>query len=491
MTPLVKSDDGGWKMENGNASVAILYPLSSILAFLLVGCAVGPDYKAPETKVPSQYASTQPATQPTTQAAATQPVLATWWTSFNDPQLDHLIDQAVQSNLDLRIAEARVREARAARGVVASDYYPKVDAAGSYDRSRSSKNVNQGSSQVPTEQNLWTAGFDAAWEVDVFGRVRRSVESADANIDTAVAQRNDVLLSLLAEVARNYVELRGFQRQIAIAQENVKSQQETLGLVQAKFKAGLSSDVDVARSEAQVASTQSQIPLLETSVAQSIHRLSVLLARDPAALTDELLQARPLPQPPPQIPPGVPSELLRRRPDIRSAERSLAAATARIGVATADLFPRFTILGQLGLQANKFTNLGDSSSIFWSVGPGVRWPIFNAGQIRNQIRVEEARTDQALARYEQTVLGALEETENALVAYRQEYVRRAALAQAVSSNERAVKLSQQLYQRGLANFLDVLDAQRSLYLSQDALATSDTTVSSNAVALFKALGGGL
>jgi NodT family efflux transporter outer membrane factor (OMF) lipoprotein len=291
-------------------------------------------------------------------------------------------------------------------------------------------------------------------------------------------------------VARNYVELRGAQRQVTIAQDNVKAQQVTLDLTRAKFNAGLSNDVDVARSEAQVAATQSQIPQLQQQADQAIHRLSVLIGKEPQALLGELQLPAELPAPPPLVPVGLPSELLRRRPDIRRAEANLAGATARIGVATADLFPRFTLTGDLGTESNQFKHIGDSPSIFWSIGPGVSWPVFNAGRIRNQIRVEQARTDQALANYEQTVLNSLEEVESALVAYRQEFVRRESLAAAVSSNQRAVRLSQQLYQRGLANFLDVLDAQRSLYLSQDLLAQSDTTVSSNAVALFKALGGG-
>jgi NodT family efflux transporter outer membrane factor (OMF) lipoprotein len=299
-----------------------------------------------------------------------------------------------------------------------------------------------------------------------------------------------VLLSLLAEVARNYIELRGFQRQVAIARDNVKSQQDTLELTRAKFNAGLTSDLDVARAEAQVESTTSQIPALQSLAAQSMHRLAVLAGQPPAALNARLSSVERIPAPPPEIPVGLPSELLRRRPDIRRAERNLAAATARIGVATADLFPRFTLSGALGLQSSEFSSWGDSSSAFWSVGPGLSVPIFNAGRLRSNVTVQRARTDQALAAYEQAVLTSLEEVENALVAYRKEYVRRAALARAVDANQRAVALSQQLYQRGLSTFLDVLDAQRALYLTQDDLVRSDAAVSANAVALFKALGGG-
>jgi NodT family efflux transporter outer membrane factor (OMF) lipoprotein len=481
-------------------------------AGMLAGCAVGPDYRPPQVSAPAQYvgaATTQPATQSTTIAA---PVLNAWWRTFNDPVLDRLMEQAKQSNLDLRIAEARLREARAQRGVVSADYYPTLDASAGYSRSKSSRNAfpggvagagaggaggagtggTSGGSSVAlgSERDLWQAGFDAAWEVDVFGGVRRSVEAADADIQASIADLQNVLVSLLGEVARNYVELRGFQRQIAIAEDNAKAQEQTLSLTQAKFKAGLSSDLDVARAEAQVSSTRATIPSFQAAAQQTAHRIAVLTGQAPEALIDELGRPQAVPIPPPEIAVGLPSDLLRRRPDIRSAERQLAAATARIGIATSDLFPRFTLNGTLGLQSSSFSNWADSNSTFWSIGPGVRWPIFNAGRIRANIRVQSARTDAALANYQNTVLQSLEEVENALVAFDREQARRRILSSAVDSNRRAVDLSQQLYQRGVSPFLDVLDAQRALYLSQDQLSQSDTTVSANAVALFKALGGG-
>jgi outer membrane protein, multidrug efflux system len=468
-------------------------------AALFAGCTVGPNYRTPQTSVPATFtgaATTQPATQSIT--APTVPMDA-WWRTFNDPMLDQLIEQARLANLDLRLAEARVREARAQRGVVSAGYWPQVDSSANYTRSRNSKNLSPGGVAVGpggqtgfggTEQDLWQAGFDAAWEVDVFGGIRRSVEAADAEIAAAIADRNNVLVSLLGETARNYVELRGFQRQVSIAQANAKAQEETLSLTQAKFRAGLVSDLDVARAEAQVASTRATIPSFEAAAQQAVHRLGVLTGKPPEALVSSLGMPHAVPVPPPEISVGLPSDLLRRRPDIRLAERQIAAATARIGVATADLFPRFTLNGSLGLSANKFANWADSNSVFWSLGPGVTWPVFNAGRIRANIRVQNARADQALANYENTVLLSLEEVENALVAFDREQARRRILVGAVESNRRAVDLSQQLYQRGVSPFLDVLDAQRALFLSQDALSRSDTTVSANAVALFKALGGG-
>jgi NodT family efflux transporter outer membrane factor (OMF) lipoprotein len=438
-------------------------------------------------------ATTHPtaATQPITRAA---PITGPWWETFNDPILNRLVDEARQSNLDLRAATARIRQARAQRGVVGSSLWPDLNSSGSYTHSQGSKNVGAGNSSfgaVPGgRRDLWQAGFDANWEIDVFGGARRDIEASNADIQAALANRDAVMLTLLGDVARNYIELRGFQREVRIAQDNVEAQRGSLNLTQAKFKAGLTSDLDVARAEAQVASTAAAIPSLQTAVQQSIHQLSVLTGRAPEALIDLLETAKPIPVPPPQIPVGLPSELLRRRPDIQQAERSLAAATARIGVATADLFPRFTLTGSLGLQSNKFEHFTDSSSTFWSFGPGFSWPIFNAGRIRSNIDVAKAQTDELLANYQSTVLGSLQEVEDAMVAYRKEYDRREALSQSVDANQRAVLRSQQLYQRGLTTFLDVLDAQRALYTSQDLLVQSDTLVSSDAVALFKALGGG-
>lgn len=455
--------------------------LSAALA--VTGCTVGPNYQKPELPLPLQYAQ-PPATQP----VAALP--AAWWATFNDRVLARLIDEAREANLDLRIAEARVREARAARGIVTSDYWPDVDAVGGYTRSRSSQNSAFGGEFLAREQDLWQAGFDAAWELDVFGGVRRAVQAANAEIEAAIAERNDVLLTLLGEVARNYVELRGFQRQVAIAQRNVKSQQETLDLTRVRLNAGLGTDLAVAQTEAQVAATQSQIPAFQNLAAQTIHRLSVLLGKAPAALAEELEPIQPVPPPPPEIPAGIPSDLLRRRPDIRRAERELAAAVARIGVATADLFPTFNLVGSLGVESEDFDELADGDSVFWSIGPGVRFPIFNRGRLKANIAVQEAQADQALARYEQIVLRSLEEVENALVAYRQEFIRRESLARAVASSQRSVELSQQLYQRGLTDFLNVLDAQRALYQNEDLLVQSESNVSANAVSLFKALGGG-
>lgn len=462
------------------------------LTFLisLAGCTVGPNYHTPKTKVPTSFAE-----QAFPQTGASDQI-AKWWITLQDPELNSLVERAVRGNLDLRLAQARVREARAQRGVVKADLYPTVNVSGSYQRSRRSSNVNfgqtGGGSQNTTgvEGDLYQAGFDASWEIDVFGGVRREIEAANADLAAEIENRRDVLVTLLAEVARNYVELRASQRQVVIARANLTAQQETLDLTRVRFDAGLVSDLDVARAEAQVETTASQIPELEASARQSIHLLSVLLGQAPNALTGELLQDTPIPQSPPEVPVGLPSDLLRRRPDVRRAERQLAAATARIGVATADLFPKFSLTGFLGLQSSKINTLTNSGSRNWSILPGVSWPVLDFGRIRSNIGVQNAREEQSLVLYEQTILTSLQEVEDALVSFSQNRIEREKLAGAVDANRRAVDLANQLYKQGLTDFLSVLQVQRDLFASEDALVQSDRDITSDFVALYKALGGG-
>ncbi len=479
-------------------------------AIVVSGCKVGPNYTPPEIDAPAAWNEGS--------AAANSPAdLSQWWMTLNDPALDSLIQRAIQTNLDLRLAEARLREARAQRGVVAADRFPNVDVAASYSRSRRSQNIGAGGGAITPsvsdvngagdneanngtpvrvgnignpEQDLYDAGFDANWEIDVFGHVKRSVEAAEADIQAEQENLRDVLVTLLSEVARNYVEVRGFQGRLAIANDNINSQRETVNLTRSRLQAGVASDLDVARAEAQLATTTSQLPTYEAGVRQSIHRLSVLLGQDPSALMDELLTAAPIPAVPAEVPAGLPAELVRRRPDVRRAERQLAAATARIGAATADLYPRFSLTGSFGFQANDIDELANADSRFWSIGPAVRWPIFDAGRIRANIAVQNARTEQALTQYESAVLTSFEDVENALVNYAREQVRRQSLTDAVNANRRAVDLATQLYTRGLTDFLTVLDSQRALFLTQDQLVQSDRTVAANLIALYKALGGG-
>ena len=467
-----------------------------ITSLFVAGCMVGPNYHEPKTKVSEKWATNNSTPTPSV-TKVDQPLVAQWWTTFNDPTLNTLVDRAVEGNLDLQLAQARVREARAQRGVVAADLYPTVNVSSSYQRSRISKNINgfqtsSGGSQsnINTMGDLYQVGFDASWEIDVFGGVRRDIEAANADINAEIENRRNALVTLLAEVARNYTELRGAQQQITIAEANLKAQQETLDITKVRFDAGLVSDLDVQRAKAQVDTTASEIPTLRTSAQQSIHLLSVLLGEEPDALTAELANQTPIPQTPPEIPIGLPSDLLRRRPDVRRAERQLAAQTARIGVATADLFPKFSLTGFLGLTSSKFTKLGDSNSGTWSILPGVNWPIFDFARIRGNIAVQNAREQQAAIFYEQTVLTSLREVADSMIAFSQEQTRHQNLEGAVDANRRAVKLANDLYRQGLTDFLSVLQAQRDLFLSEDALVQSDRLVTSNLVALYKALGGG-
>jgi multidrug efflux system outer membrane protein len=450
---------------------------------------VGPDFQKPQPSIPAQWGEL-----PQTGIVTSQEPVVRWWSVFRDPALDSLIERAVRSNLDLRLARARIREARAQRAFVAADRLPAVDVSGSYTRLRSSENVSgsqsAGTSGSGGSQDLFLAGFDAGWELDIFGGVRRSIEAADASLAASVENRRDVLVTLLAEVARNYLEVRGNQKRISIARANIEIQSKTLDLTRGRFEAGLGSKLEIAQAEAQLTTTESQIPALETSMKQAIHRLSVLLGQRPTALTSELSEIAVIPPAPPEVPVGLPSDLLRRRPDVRQAEWELAAATARIGVATADLFPRFSLTGSFGLTSADAGDFFDAGSRFWAVGPAIRWPIFDAGRIRANIQVQNARQEQALVVYENTVLESLEEVENALVAYSKEHSVRRSLVRAVDANRSALEISTELFSKGLVDFLNVLQAQGALSLSQDLLVQSDQRISTSLVSLFKALGGG-
>lgn len=456
------------------------------LAAMLSGCTVGPQYRPPTPVVPTTW-NAAPESRANMQAA----VPTAWWRTFHDALLAALIERAVAANLDLRIAAARVREARALRGVSAAGQRPTVDAASTYTHSLQSANgTPQGLQQHQSHNDLFQIGFDARWEVDFFGGIRRAVEAADADVDVAVAERQATVVTLLGEMGRNYMELRGAQAQLAITRDNLIAQQDTADLTRVRFQAGLSSALNAAQAEAQVATTLSQLPVQERTIRQSIHRLSVLLGEPPATLEATLWPSAALPVGTFDLAVGLPAHLLQRRPDIRQAERALAAATARIGVATAELYPRLSLSGMLGHQSLHISDLLSGTSRFWSLGPALHWPVLDAGRIRANIQVHDARQEQAMLHYEQTVLTALEEVENALVAYSQEHARRQALHAAVEANTRALALATEWYRRGLGDFLNVLEAQRSLLNSQSQLVQSTAALAAHVVALYKALGGG-
>ncbi len=471
-----------------------LFCLPAMLLTMLFGCAVGPDYHPPKTEVPPDWDGQAAVTPAHPSKTTTNPVtLVEWWNAFNDPTLSSLMEMAMRANLDVRQAEARIRQARAARGVAGAPLWPQVDASAIYQRSQGSSETGGGGAIATAGglRELFQAGLDASWELDIFGGTRRGIEAATADLKAAVEDRRDVLITLAGDVGTNYLNLRGFQQQIAIAQKNLAAQKKTADITHRRFEAGFVSRLDVANADAQVATTEAQIPILESSARAAIYSLGVLLGREPAALAKELSKESPIPPTPPEVPVGLPSDLVRRRPDIRRAEAQVHAATARIGVATADLFPRFFLTGSFGFSSNDLTRLGNlSNSKFWSFGPSVTWPVFAGGRIRANIEVQNALEEQALVTYQKTVLTALQDVETALVAYAKEQEHRKSLAAAVASNRQAVDLAMKLYVAGKTDFLNVLNAQRSLFVTEDALTQSTRTLGTNLIALYKALGGG-
>jgi outer membrane protein, multidrug efflux system len=473
-----------------------------LLAFLLAlsACSVGPNYKQPDMKPPAQFSERQLATPPTTEAATrptAPPDYVTWWKTLDDPELDSLVDRAVQGNPNLVAAEARIREARSNRGIVTSNFFPQINATGSYTNNRSSQNLpgfseqsGGGFSVSGLRYDLWQAGFDMNWELDVFGGTRRALESANYAMQAAIFDKRDVLISLVAEVAANYIELRGEQRQLQIAMDNLHSQQQVLDLTRRKAEGGLVPYLDVAQQEAQVDSTASTIPTFQTGVRQSIHHIAILLGEPPEALSDELSAPSPIPVGPGAVPPGLPSDLLRRRPDVREAERQLAEATANIGVATADLFPQFSVTGLFGQASQHLKQIFDYNSQQNNIVPGVTWDIFDAGKVWSNVKVQDARQAEALEAYRTVVLQSFSDVDDSLVALNREQVRLQALRDAVTANQRAFDLSTELFQKGSADFLSVLDAQQSLFAAQTQQVESEALVSTDLVALYKALGGG-
>lgn len=465
---------------------------SVLIAFLMslqiIGCTtVGPDYVPPKPNTPEAFSSELTgglSADPMDRAA-----LSHWWTTLNDPELTSLIERALAGSLDLRQAASRILEARAQRGLSETNRFPTIDATGSASRRRfrfgtSKENV------IAATDTFYDGGFDATWELDLFGRLQRQVEASEARLEASEEDYRDVLVTLLAEVALNYVEVRAFQTRVAVAEANRDAQAQTLELVQANFEGGEISQLDVEQARSNLESTRSQIPVLETSLAQAKHRLAVLLGQPPGSFVEELRKPKPVPLPPPSVAIGVPANVMRRRPDVRRAERELAAQTAQIGVATADLYPKFTLIGSVGLESFGASDFFLPTSRVFRIGPSVQWNIFDAGRIRLNIKVQNARQEQALIAYEGAVLNALREVEDMLVAYVKEMIRRQSLVEAEQATRRIVEISQDQYRGGESTFLTVLDAQRSLLTIQDQLAESDAQVTTNVISLYKALGGG-
>jgi NodT family efflux transporter outer membrane factor (OMF) lipoprotein len=475
------------------------YSLTTLGA-AVAGCTVGPNYQTPKVNLPEHYGSNPSTTLPTTQAASqlgtttapamsTRPAsekiadLALWWKGFEDPILDSLIERATKGNLSVRQYEARLREARATLGIDAAPLYPSLSANGGLTRQRG------GGAPV---SNTWTAGLDASWEIDVFGGTRRQVENGRALVEAAELDRRSTVVSTLAEVAMNYVTLRGAQQRIRIAMDNIESERETLKLNESRFQAGIDSEAEVAQARAQVAIFEATIPPLRIQESVAIHALSVLLGEAPESLKAELSAPKEIPMALPTIPVGLPSELLRRRPDVAAAERRLAAQTALNGVATSDLFPKFSLTGSFGSSAGQIKSIGSQRSLFWSVGPAVSWNVFDAGQIRSNIKLQSALQQEDFAIYESTILTSLQDVEDAIVQYKYTVEQREALRRAVIANQRSVELvSGRFYGgQGVATLLDVLVAQQNLFSAEDSLVTSESQLSQYLVSVYKALGGG-
>ncbi|WP_370674061.1 efflux transporter outer membrane subunit [Pleomorphomonas sp. PLEO] len=445
-----------------------------LLGLLLSGCAVGPDYMVPHLVLPASWSSKSAETP------ARSVELAHWWERLGDKELNALVEEAVAGNLDVAAAKAKIRTARASERQTNAALFPSADGSSSTTRQKSQGEV----------RNQFKGGFDSSWELDLFGANARSSEAALYGSQAANEDLNATLLTLIGDVASNYVAARGYQARMALARQSASSQRETAGLTRKKFEAGSASAVDVSNAEGQAASTEAKIPDLQTSYAEAVHRLAVLTGRAPAELDARMTRGGAIPRPRQPVPPGLPADLLSNRPDIRQAEREYAQATAKIGAAAAARYPSISLAGSIATTATSVGDLGKSSTISWSLGPSLSVPIFNAGKLAAAQDAAEATRDQYFVAYKASVLGALEDVENAIVAFRQERIKNGRLADATQSYRKASELAQSLYQSGSSSFLDVLDAERSLYSAEDSLLTSTVAIANNYITLNKALGGG-
>lgn len=470
--------------------IRVTQAFAALMFFLVSGCVVGPDYKSPEVTVPVQWHES---------AASAKPLhLEQWWQTFNDPALNRLITGAIAANLDFKTAIERVKDARAQRTMIFASGLPDVSA-----RSAASKRFNNSANASQSGGatsgggfgignqviNIFQLGFDAQWELDFFGGVQRAIEAADATVESEIENSRAVLVTLLGDVARNYIELRANQQLLEITRKNFLAQRETQALTEIRWQSGLASQLEVAQAQAQADTTEAQLPNYETSISQAIHALSVLLGREPGALAASLVNPAEIPAVTRQVIPDLPSELLKRRPDIRRAERQLAAANAEIGVATSELYPKVNLAAFLGLQnmtIQDFTPIGKS----WSAASTLTMPILNWGKLNANIRSKKSQYEQTFLAYQSAVLTAFKEVEDALIAYRKEQERYQSLEQAVAANQLAVQLAKERNEKGLTGFIDVLQTQQTLYRSESSLADSRAKISNNLVVLYKTLGGG-
>jgi outer membrane protein, multidrug efflux system len=456
--------------------------IAVIAAVVLSACAVGPNYHAPQT-APAQLADAQ------SPDFVTRNPENVWWQQLDDPELDALLQRALSQNLDLRIAGDRVRQARAVFNGNELDLAPHVPLQVAYTHSDEQE---PGFTTQRVNAESYSIGFDASWEIDLFGHVRRSIEAARDDLGAQQENLRDAQVAIAAEVARNYYELRGAQKRLQVARDNLESARQTLELTQTRYDAGRVGEIDVQRARARNAATTALIPPLELQEKQADYRLAVLLGQRPGTLDEELKSAE-VTTYAKALPIGDPTELLRRRPDVRRAERQLAAATARVGVATADLFPRVNVQGFVGFLSGDFSHLFSSSAgtdgRAWSVTPAISWSALDLASVHARLRASRAENDAAAADYEKAVLTALEDAQVSLVAYSRAQVQLKSLAEQADASRRAAALAQLQYREGLVDFLTLLDAQRTQLEAEDSLAQSQTQVNIDVIAVYKAMGG--
>ncbi len=449
------------------------------LAGSLSGCVVGPDYVKPSIAMPASWKAKGK------HVHEAPPELAEWWKQFRDPTLNGLVAEAVHSNLDIATAKAKIRQARASLQQERGTLFPSLSEASS-----ATRNKGTTTGPEPTVYSQYQAGFDASWEIDLFGGARRAVEAAVYAEQSSEEELRDTLVTLIGDVATYYVQAREYQQLVALAQRSAKSQRETAVLTTQQVEVGLASRVDVSKAEAQAASTQADVPSYQISYAKAVNRLAVLLGRSALDLDAQFRSAEPIPSPPRKMKVGIPADILNTRPDIRSAERQLAQATAKVGQAEANRYPSVSLTGSIDTSAASISDLGKKSTIGWSFGPTVTVPIFQGGQLKAAVDVAKAERDQHFFTYQSTVLTALEDVQNAIVSLNKSRARAASLAESVSGYRQAAKYSRDLLAAGESDLFDVLDADRSLYSAQEQLIQANADIATSYVSLNKALGGG-
>jgi NodT family efflux transporter outer membrane factor (OMF) lipoprotein len=483
--------------SNRSSAQRLAFVLVAVFApvFLLSGCMVGPDFVKPDAQVEKEWLQQQE-----TRIKSEPADFSDWWTVFDDPLLNRLIDLASQQNLDLQNAGLRILEARAQLGIAIGSQYPQTQQIGG------EANANQLSENAPNGAGAdkffynYQLGFDAAWELDFWGRFRRGIESANASLYSTLADYDDILVSLIAEVARTYFDIRTFEQRLAVARENVELQKKSLDIAAARYEGGVADQLDVAQAEALLKQTQATIPPLEAGLRQSKNALAILLGILPTEVQSLLGPPESIPTAPIEVAVGIPAELLRRRPDVRLAEFQAAAQSAQIGIAKADLYPSFSLVGSIGLQSSdkggirsnnaNFSDLFTSGGITYFIGPTFQLPILNYGRLKNNVRVQDARFQQLVVSYQNTVLRAFQDVEDATVGFLRTQEQKTFLAESVEQYKLSVELSLIQYSEGLTDFQRVIDAQRNLAQQEDAFASATGAVGTNLIALYKALGGG-